>query len=230
MKILYTVLLPEKSYNHEIENIDFFIKSSEFYNMYYKFEFVFFSAHQNILDILKDKYGMKYKYCLIDFQYNEKMNERRAHEISFCKSVIFKYVTDMVDKFDYLFYTDSDIRTDSNEIHELCNLLENDNSKKRTFVNIPYVLRDLKKVSKASFGCYILSNDIIKQNSRLHTGIYNIEEKDNILYRVGDPDCNIRNNLIMNNYEELRALSINTRHYLNNINYVEYDQGVIKEF
>lgn len=227
MKIMYTTLLPENPIQHEYENIDFFIKSSEFYNINNLFEFRFFSAHNNPLEYLKNKYGLKHTYGRIDFEYNEKMNERRGHEIGFCKSEIFKHCIDLVDFYDYLFFIDSDIRIDSKDAYELCKSIE---FCENIFINIPYALRDLKIVSPASFGCYIIPSYILKQNKNIGDNIYLVDIKDGELIRKGEPDCTIRNNLILSKCNELRALSVNTRHYLDNKHYVEYDEGKIKIF
>lgn len=227
MKILYASLFPENPIQHEYENLDFFIKSSKFYNIYDNFNFYIFSAHSKPIEFIYNIYKDSLNYFTLDFKYNEKMNERRGHEISFCKSYIFQCIIDIVDEYDFLFFTDSDIRIDSKEIFDFCKLLE---KKENTFINIPYALRDLKQVSLASFGCYIIPSAIIKSNKDLWKVIYNIEEKEGLLCRIGAPDCNIRNSLISKGYNELRALSACTRHYTDNIHYVEYDEGKIKIF
>ncbi len=235
MKILYTSLFPEESKQHEYENLEYFIEQSKKYDIEDLFMYRLFSAHKYPVDYFKDFYDIdedifnmdkKMAVAQLNFEYDERMNERRGHEISFCKVKIFQFNIDVVAKYDYLFFTDSDIQINSREVHELCkSLYFNPNS----FVNIPYALRDLKVVSEISFGCYIIPSSIIMENKDLYSVIYNIfENQDGELCRIGAPDCNIRNALLKRGYKELRALLVNTKHYLNRDEYVEFDNGEIR--
>ena len=230
MKISYTSLFPKNPVQHEYKNLDYFIESSKFYNINHNFSFSFFSGHDEPLDYLKSIYGMEYKYGKVDFKYFENMNEERGHEISFCKASIFNHNIVLHNTYDYLFFTDSDIRIDSKDIYNLCNILEqNKKENKETFINIPYVLRNLKKVSPASFGCYIIPSSILKDNPDLWEVIYNTQIVDDKLCRIGAPDCNVRNALLNRGYKELVARTIYTRHYTSDTSYIEYDNEKCKE-
>jgi hypothetical protein len=205
MRILYTSLFPRLPYKqHEQENLEFFMDSVKYHN-YNNFKYIIASAHSFMLK-------NSYDYFLdTDFTYNEKMNEERGHEISFSKQKLFQLSNEIMkeQEIDYLFYIDSDMMIDSKDVVELCKALE---YKENTFVNIPYVLRDLKKVSNSSFGCYIIPFKILKENPDLYEVIYRTKIVDDQICRIGAPDCNIREELIRRGYKELNAHNINTRH------------------
>ena len=225
MKILYTSLFPRIPYKqHEQENLEFFMNSIKYYNYNNIFDFCIATAHQNTYDYLYENIRCHLLYT--QFCYDEKMSEERGHEISYSKMKLFKYVSS-IETHDYLFYIDADMQIDSKDVIELCKSLKD---KPNTFVNIPYPLRDLKCITNTSFGCYIIPYSILKENPDLYTVIYKTREADGIIHRVGAPDCNIREELLRRGYKELYAHSIRIKHYINESNYLEYDNGVIKEF
>jgi hypothetical protein len=242
MKILYTSLFPRFPYKqHEQENLEFFMNSIKYYNYNNIFDFCIGSAHKDSLKTIDSFFGstiIKYisefhfytgELVSCDFKYTPNMSEERGHEISFSKQKLFKSANEIVKEknTDYLFYIDADMQIDSKDVIELCNSLKD---KPNTFVNIPYPLRDLKCITNTSFGCYIIPYSILKENQDLYEVIYKTREADGIIHRVGAPDCNIREELLRRGYKELHAHSIRIKHYINESNYLEYDNGVIKEF
>jgi hypothetical protein len=229
MKILYSTLFPKMPFNqHEDLNFKYFQDTIKYYGYEDIFNFASVTFHKETFEWIESNYKENSRHIGLN-TFEKQLNEIRAHEIAQGKSYLLNYCSELLDliDIDYLFYTDADIKIDSKDVVELCKALEH---KENTFINIPYALRDVKGVSPKSFGCYIIPKYIILDNPYLYRCIYDIEEKDGILYRIGAPDVNLRDELLRLGYNEIFATSCNTKHYLNNINYIEYESNRIKEF
>jgi len=246
LKILYVSLFPEQNNCHEIENLKYFINSAESTSISNLFTYRLFSCHdqmtKNLQNIFKcqdcpednlfnfKKYNMQVVKLPFDAVYNENMNERRFHEIAWSKQRIYMFmkIKKVLDSFDYIFYNDSDIQIDANDIYELCKILERKNNKIVShIVNVPYIIKAKKQVVIDSFGCFILPTEILNNIIDITPLLYEVIDNNGKLYRRYDPDWILRKLLIREGCKEIRGDSCNTKHYLNNNNFYEFDSNKI---
>jgi hypothetical protein len=238
MKILYISLFPEKPLCNEIANLEYFQTSSLYYNIEDLFTYRLFSCHKEMCKGLRDsfdcgKYSQKNLFdftnrvsqveqLFFDAIYTERMDERRAHEIGWSKQKIHNFInrTEVLENFDYIFYNDADIRIDANDVYELCKVLE---IKQDSFINIPYVLKIEKQVVDGSFGSFILSTKLLYNMQDVTVNLYDTYEEEDKIFRKQAPDWALRKILLKSGYTEIRGESCHTQHYINGINYYDYD-------
>jgi hypothetical protein len=237
MRILYLSLLPENNNCNEIRNLKYFIDSTKYYNIDELFTYRLFTCHEKMQELIKNTYSLEGTSLFnldhnlhiekLNFEYTEEMDERRAHEIAFAKQKIFIYsmFKNTVEQFDYIFYNDADIKIDSKDVYELCQILEVKNKQEQLhFANIPYVIKLTKKVVYDSFGSYILPTKILPYMESAIKDIYTtfINDDSKVCRRYA-PDWVLRQSLLRTSFQEIRAESCNTKHYLNNEEYYEFD-------
>jgi hypothetical protein len=238
MKILYISLFPKFNNCHEIENLEYFVNSSEFYHIKDLFTYRLFSAHDEMITTLRTIYGdnttqtqlfdldNQFQIEKLNLVFPENIDELRAHEISKSKQIIYTFMCfkKIVNQYDYVFYNDADIRIDARDIYECCKVLELKNNINDTyFFNIPYVLKLTRELVEESFGSFILPSSITAYTSHIIERIYKTYEKDNIIYREGAPDWIIRQLLLKSGYKEIRGESCHTQHYISQNKYYTHD-------
>jgi len=246
LKILYLSLFPETNSCNEIANLEYFRNSAEYYGISDLFSYRLFSNHDCMVNTLRtvfdcedykqeklfdfEKYPIQVERLFFDTVYRDTMNEKRAHEIAWSKQRIFAYTTfkHVLDRFDYIFYNDADIKIDAKDIHELCKVLEVRNFDETiypSFINIPYVIKLKKQIVSDSFGSFIIPTKVIEDVAHVEKSLYEIYEQDGKFYRKNAPDWILRQQLIREGYKEIRGESCNTKHYINDNKYYEFDAG-----
>lgn len=246
MKILYLSLFPEQNSCHEIENLKYFMDSSKYKEISDLFSYRLFSCHdqmtknlQNIFNCKEcpeenlfnfEMYNIQIAKLPFDAVYKKNMNERSSHEIAWAKQRLYMFmnIKKVINSFDYIFYTDADIKVDANDIYELCNILERKNKEIVSYiVNIPYVIKTKKQVVADSFGCFILPTQILNNIIDITSLLYEVIDDGKNLYRRYDPDWILRKLLIREGCKEVRGDSCNTKHYLDNKSFYEFDSNRI---
>ena len=183
MKILYISLFLETNQYNETQNLEYFIKTTHYYNIQDSFSYRLFSCYDTTVTSLKHYFNCpistdeslfnfndyKMKIERLYFHFKDNMNDYMTHEIAWAKEKLFSYICfdKILNTFDFIVYNDADLKIDSNDIYELCKILEVKNKKTddKYFVNIPYVLKDKKYIIDSSFGSYIIPTSILKQFS-----------------------------------------------------------------
>ena len=246
MKILYVSLFPEKNNCNEIENLKYFMESATYHGIESIFRYRLFTCHKEMSKTIRAEFNCN-KYSpqsLMDFEdsyiqaerlffdlvYKSNMDERRAHEIGWSKQKIYTFLTyrNILETFDYIFYNDADIKIEASDIYELCKALEIKNKEGETsFINIPYVLKINKEILDASFGSHIIPIELVKDNVDIDKLIYEQLKIDDKIERKFAPDWILRKILLNRGYREIRGESCNTKHYINSVQFYEYDSRKI---
>jgi hypothetical protein len=234
MKILYCSLFPKED-NCEVDLFNKYFQTAEENEINDLFTYRIFSAHQELVDQINTMYpsdnnindfSNKVVAYRNGFVYDDSMDERRAHEISYGKKSVFKFACNHSDLYDYFFYNDSDLEVRPLDVYWLCKSLEKVSN---TVVSLPYALRDMKVVPPNVFGSHIIPSSILKDNEDLADVIYSAyEAKNGKIKRKGAPDTNLHDNLKSRGYTIQKATSIVTKHHFKlGEGYVEYYKGKI---
>jgi hypothetical protein len=239
-------LFPEQNNCHEIENLNYFMESSKYNKISNLFTYRLFSCHnqmtKNLQDILSctecpeenlfnfETYNIQVTKLPFDAIYKENMNEKNAHEVGWAKQRIYMFmnIKKVLTSFDYIFYIDADIKIDANDIYKLCKILERKNKEIIPYIiNIPYIIKSKKQVMSDSFGCFILPIKILNNIIDITQNLYEVINDGEKLYRRYAPDWILRKLLLREGCKEIRGDSCNTKHYLNNTNFYEFDSNKI---
>ena len=243
MKILYVSLFPKVNNCHETENLKYFKDSSEYHKISDSFSYRLFTAHDKMLENLRSifpcdgipednifdfKYNIHSMKLPFDSVYTSNMDERRAHEIAWCKQRMYMFMNKASEFFDYIIYNDADIKIDAKDVYDQCRILNNKNKGyKNRFINIPYVIKITKQVVSDSFGSFILPSTIFEFINDLTPNLYEVIEDEGVLHRRYAPDWILRKLLVNEGCVEIRGESFNTKHYISNVGYYEFDSSKV---
>lgn len=151
---------------------------------------------------------VRYLHCPFEYD-RQKMGPdgRRSHEIAFCKRHLVEDVRTNA-KETYLYFFDSDLTVDPSTVSAGVSAA----IPGRTFVNIPYCLRDQSAAPGEQFGCHIVS--VTDIHERAVNAIYQTERHPNgQIGVVGADDCNFRVALLEQGLKEVRMEHAWTQHF-----------------
>jgi len=172
--------------------------------------------------VLLAPFNIKADTVVLPFKFRDAFNDRRSHEISFCKRALTRHA--MTLPHDVFVHLDSDIAIDFTHIIHLAKSLPTHPA----FINIPYVIHHQLSAPRVQFGAYMHRRAMFDALDYSES-IYRLVRRGDKLFRHNSPDCAIREYLLNKNVSEIAArpptFRVQTRHYSDNGTFGLYDSG-----
>jgi hypothetical protein len=193
--VVFSTLYPaEVGKQRELDNTLKIIQSSKKYWNEFDVVVEAGSAYEEscgkVLDALQERFpkvAERSEIVHCPFELTHEMTERRGHEISFSKRFLMERQVEKKAPDRYLVFIDSDVLIDFEFIRAgLLKLFD----QPKSFVQIPYVLRDVDATPPDQLGAFIVPTRFLDKGSA-ETMYQTAYTENGKLKRIGAPDCRL---------------------------------------